>query len=172
MSGTHYIASTDSALVRKVLRAHSGGSALEIGAGNGGNLADLTGRFDLAVGTDIARPGMSDWTEGGGDFVLADCASCMRDSTFDLVAFNPPYVRGEIVDRTVDAGLDFEVPKRFILDALRVVKPTGKVIFLLNEEADLGEFERLCAIKGFAIRRVASERGFFEELSVYQAEMQ
>jgi release factor glutamine methyltransferase len=104
MSETHYIASTDSALLRRVLREHSGGSALEIGAGNGGNLVELAGRFETVVGTDLTGPGMRDWSGEGAGYVLADCASCFRDSTFDLVAFNPPYVRGEIVDRSVDGG--------------------------------------------------------------------
>ncbi len=169
MSGTQYIASADSALIRRVLRGFSGGSALEIGAGNGGNLIDLAERFGVVVGTDVVRPEMADWSEKGAQFVLADCASSLRDSTFDLVAFNPPYLRGEIEDRAVDGGPELEAPKRFLKEALRIVKPAGKVVFLLNEEADLGEFERICAALGFRVRKVASERVFFEELAVYVA---
>ncbi len=169
MSGAPYLASEDSALIRKVLSGQSGESALEIGAGNCGNLVILAGRFRLAVGTDVVRPGMADWSEKGAELVLSDGASCIRDSSFDLVAFNPPYVRAEVVDRAVDGGEGLEVPKKFMRDAIRVVRPTGKVVFLLDQDSDVQEFETICAARGFRIRKVASERGFFEELSVYIA---
>jgi release factor glutamine methyltransferase len=170
MSGKQYLASADSALIRKVLRDHSGESALEIGAGNGGNLVELAERFGLVVGTDIVRPGMADWQGKGAQFILADGATCLKDLAFDLVAFNPPYLRGEIVDSAVDGGLDLEVPRKFMDEALRVVKPSGRVVFLLSDEADLGGLESVCAAKGFHVSRVASERGFFEGLSVFEAE--
>jgi methylase of polypeptide subunit release factors len=170
MSGTPYTSSSDSALLRKVLGEHSGGSALEIGAGNGGNLVALAERFRMVVGTDLVRPVMLDWSEKGASFILTDGAACLRDAVFDLVAFNPPYVRAEVVDRTVDGGKDLEVPKEFLQEALRVVRPTGRGVFLLSDEADIHEFEGICSAKGFRVRKVAMERGFFEELSVYLAE--
>jgi methylase of polypeptide subunit release factors len=89
---------------------------------------------------------------------------------FDLVAFNPPYIRAAVVDRAVDGGEDLEIPRKFLRDALRVAKPTGKVLFLLSDEADIREFEAICSEKGLRVWRVARERGFFEELSVYLAE--
>jgi len=170
MTGTQYLASADSALIRKVLGDCSGGSALEIGAGNGGSLVDLAGRFALAVGTDVVRPGMSDWSTEGANFVLADAASCLRDSTFDLVAFNPPYLRERVRDRATDGGLDLGVAKRFLNEALRAVKSSGKIVFLLNQEADIHSFEGMCEERGFRVRKLQSERVFFEELSVYCAE--
>jgi len=169
MSGSHYIASEDSALIREALREHAGGCCLEIGAGNGGNLVDLSKRFGLVVGTDLVRPGMTDWKMKGANFVLADSASCIRPSSFDLVAFNPPYVSAEIEDRTVDGGRDLEVPKMFLKDALRVVKSSGSVVFLLNEEADFSEFENMCKREGRRLERVRSKHIFFGELAVYIA---
>ncbi len=170
MSGAFYTASEDSALLRKALRECSGESALEIGAGNAGNLVDLSDRFALVVGTDLHRPGMQDWREGRANFVLADRASCMRDSAFDLVAFNPPYLRGKIGDGSVDGGEGLEVPKSFMEESLRVVKGAGKVVFLLYQEADIADFEVICEARGFRIRELASERLFFEKLFVYVAE--
>lgn len=170
MSGARYLASEDSVLLRKALRDYSGGGVLEIGAGNAGNLVDLSARFELVVGTDLLTPEMQDWREKGANFVLSDGASCMRDSTFDLVAFNPPYLRGKTRDSTVDGGEGLEVPKMFMQESLRVVKGSGKVLFLLNQEADIRDFEAICGSRGFSIKEVASERGFFERLSVYVAE--
>jgi release factor glutamine methyltransferase len=170
MSGTAYLASEDSALLRKTLREYSGERCLEIGAGNGGNLLELSERFGLVVGTDIVRPSMSDWKEAGANFILADGASCLRDSVFDLVTFNPPYVAADVDgDPAVEGGRNLEVPKAFLVEGLRAVRREGRVVFLLDGEAEPEEFRALGAAKGFELQRVASERGFFEELTIYMA---
>ena len=170
MTGEAYLASDDSALLREALRSYSGGSCLEIGAGNGGNLIVLSSRFGVALGTDLVRPRMRDWEDGRTDYVLADGASCLRDSCFDLVAFNPPYLRTEgIADRTVEGGPGLEVPMNFLREALRVVRPSGRVVLLLNDDADEEDFKQECLRMGFGFRRVASRRVFFEELSVFEA---
>lgn len=171
MSGEPYFASEDSGLLRSALQRLTGESCLEIGAGNGGNLIALRKNFGLVVGTDIVRPGMSDWRGEGTDFVLADGASCIRQQSFDLVAFNPPYLAERVTgDRAVEGGEDLQVPKAFLREALRTVKRTGKVVFLLNDEADMSEFEGLCSERTFGLTRVAARRGFYEEIAVYSAE--
>ena len=43
------------------------------------------------------------------------------------------------------------------------------VVMLLNDEAGMAKFEEACAGSGFRLRRVASLRVFFEELSVFVA---
>jgi methylase of polypeptide subunit release factors len=169
MSGAPYISSRDSALLRRALEGRSGGRFLDMGAGNGGALAELSGRFEEVVGTDVTRPDMRDWSKGA-DFVLADRGTCFRDGTFDLVSFNPPYLAGDGEgDRAVDGGRGLEVPKSFLEDSLRVVGRGGSVVFVLNDEARVEEFEAICRRQGFGLRTVASERLFFEELSVHEA---
>jgi release factor glutamine methyltransferase len=131
---------------------------------------ELSERFGLVVGTDIVRPSMSDWREAGANYILAGGASCLRDSVFDLVAFNPPYVAADVgSDPAVEGGRNLEVPKAFLVEGLRVVRREGRVVFLLDGEAKPEEFRALCAAKGFELQRVAVERGFFEELTVYMA---
>ncbi|HEV2226224.1 MAG TPA: hypothetical protein VGR56_05390 [Nitrososphaerales archaeon] len=170
MIQTPYIASEDSALLRRVLSEYSGRMCLEIGAGNAGTLIALSAKFTDVIGTDIVRPAMMDWKESGVDFVLADGATCLRSSTFDLVAFNPPYAAAAIgADPAVEGGLELEVPLKFLKEALRVVRPEGRVVMLLNDEAELAKFEEACAGSGFRLRQVASLRVFFEELSVFVA---
>ena len=167
MSGEPYLSSEDSALLRSALGGRSGERCLELGAGNGGTLVHLSARFRLVVGTDLVRPSMTDWKKAGANFILADCASCIRSGAFDLVAFNPPYVRAGVEDRAVDGGVDLEVPRRFLQEALRVAR--DEVVFVLNDEADLQEFRDICAGAGFGLRPVASRRMFFEELTVFSA---
>ena len=169
MSGPPYLASEDSALLRRVLVRRSGGRFLEIGAGNGGNLVEASKRFSSAVGTDIVRPSMADWKGADADFVLADGASCVRGGTFDVVAFNPPYLPEEVEDPAVDGGRELEVPRRMLEDALRAVRRDGEVLFVLNDGADLARFESSCSGAGFALRAAESKELFFERLTVYSA---
>lgn len=168
MSGP-YLASEDSALLRKVLGGYEGERCLEIGAGNAGNITSLARRFTLAVGTDLVKPTMNDWKEGGANFVLADKAGCFRDGVFDLVAFNPPYLAVNVGDDvSVEGGERLEVPMLFLRDAFRVVTRQGRVLMLLDEGADESEFEETAAERGFAIREVASRHLFFGRLLVYE----
>jgi len=170
MTGEAYISSEDSALLRSALQGLSGESCLEIGAGNGGNLVELRRGFGLVVGTDLVRPTTSDWRGKGIDFVLTDAAGCLRTEAFDLVAFNPPYLVLEVAgDPAVEGGKELEVPKKFLHEALRTVRRTGRIVFLLNDEARMVEFEELCAEKSFVLKRLGALRVFFEELVVYSA---
>jgi methylase of polypeptide subunit release factors len=165
-----YLASEDSALLREVLKTYSGESALEIGAGNCGNLVVLSKGFETAVGTDIVVPEMTDWKAAGVDFLIADRASCLRLGSFDLVAFNPPYLPVEVADDpSTEGGTGLEVPIGFLRDALRAVKLTGRIVMLLNDQAPIEEFEIECSRHGFKLSKVAARHLFFEELSVYEA---
>ena len=165
-----YLASEDSALLRRVLKTCSGGSALEIGAGNCGSLIVLAKSFKTAVGTDIVMPGMTDWKASGADFLMTDGASCLRAGSFDLVTFNPPYLPAEIADDpSTEGGAALEVPMRFLQDALRAVKLTGRIVMLLNDQAPIEEFETECSRNGFRLTKVATKHLFFEDLSVYEA---
>ena len=113
---------------------------------------------------------MTDWKGAGADFVLADGAGCFRDGSFDLVAFNPPYIPVDReADQAVEGGKGLEVPKAFLRDSLRVVRQDGEVVFLLNGEADLGEFRGICSDAGFGLVRISSEHLFYEELAVYSS---
>jgi release factor glutamine methyltransferase len=170
MSSQPYLASDDSAFLREALKPYHGETCLEIGAGNAGNLVDVAGRFRTVVGTDLVRPSMADWKRHNVNFVMADGSSCLRESTFDLVAFNPPYLAEKVTgDRAVEGGEELEVPRSFLKDAFRVVKQGGKVVMLLNQDADVERLEALCTRNGFGLRRLATRHLFFEELSVYEA---
>jgi len=170
MSAGTYLSSDDSALLRGVLTRYSGEACLEIGSGNGGGLIALTNSFRLTVGTDLQRPSDVGGIGDNANFVLADAASCFREGSFDLVAFNPPYLPSEgITDRTVDGGSGGEaITLRFLSDAMRVSKPRGKLLVLLSSENPLEPIELTCREKGFSMRLLTSKRLFYETLSVYE----
>ncbi len=161
-----YLASEDSLLLRRVLLKFSGQTCLEIGSGNGGNLSELVKRFGFVVGTDIVRPEMP---MEGSELVLADRASCFRDSTFDLVAFNPPYLPSEEVeDPAVDGGRDgVDAAVAFLEEAVRVVKATGTIVILLSSYNPRERIELICREHGLTMRLEESEGLFYESLAVY-----
>jgi release factor glutamine methyltransferase len=164
-----YLAAEDSTLLRKALRGSCGGSCLEIGAGNGGNLLELSGKFELAAGSDLSRPSMDDWRDAGVQWVLADKASCFRGGIFDLVFFNPPYLPSDdIDDPTVDGGKDGQVPLEFLGEAMRVVKKSGRVIFLLSGDAPLDRFREEFARNSFGMKIVEKRHLFYEDLLVVE----
>jgi len=170
MKAEPYAAAEDSAFLTEVLSSYSGSTCLEIGTGNGGALPRLAERFSLVVGTDIIRPGPSGWSRAGANLLLTDLASPFRPGTFDLVAFNPPYLATEAVEDTAtDGGRVMEVPLAFLREALRVVRREGVVLMLLNQDAPIDLFETRCLDSGFALRQVATKHLFYEELAIYEA---
>ena len=169
MSGGPYLASEDSALLRSVAARYSGASFLEIGAGNAGTLEAAAERFRIAAGTDLVAPGTAGWRRAGASFVLSDLARCFTDGSFDLVAFNPPYVPSEAVeDPATDAGEGGSVPLSFLAEALRVVREGGRVLMLLSSDSPLERFEEACRRSGFGMKPVAKRRLFYETLTVYE----
>ena len=165
-----YLSSEDSLLLRRALRRYSGDSCLEIGAGNGGGLVELAKRFNLVVGTDILRPEAG--SDGSESFVLADRASCFRDSTFDLVAFNPPYLpSGRVEDPAVDGGRDgVDAALSFLQEAMRVVNAKGRIVMLLSSFNPRERIEALCREHRRRMTLEGSIHLFFERLSVYVIE--
>ena len=141
-----------------------------MGFGSGAVLQTLLGRFSPVIGTDILGLGQARRAMGRAQVFLADRATCFRDQQFDVVAFNPPYLPSdEVRDRAVDGGRGgIEVPGRFLDEALRVVKASGRVIVLLSDRGDLAAFRARCVELGATVRETARERLFYETLVVYE----
>jgi len=170
MNVSTYLSSDDSALLRSVLRKHGGGACLEVGAGNAGALVELSQHFGLAAGTDLHRPSDDSWRASEADYVLADAASCFREGSFDLVAFNPPYVPSEgLADDAVDGGTEgIAVTIRFLLEAFRVLKNDGRVVMLLSSDNPVAPINETCERHGLAMKLVRTKRLFYETLSAYE----
>lgn len=148
-------------------------SCLEIGFGSGTVLANLLPRFELVVGTDLLTLAQAVRVRQGvpaAEVFLCDRARCFRDGVFDLVAFNPPYLPSEgIEDRAVDGGAGgLQVPLSFLDEAVRVVRPSGRVVLLLSDEADIEEFEGACRDRGLRVAVKSTTPLFFENLTVFE----
>ena len=145
-------------------------SASRIGFGSGAVLDALTGGFVTVVGTDVVTVAQAVVSKDGAEAILADRATCFRDGTFDLVAFNPPYLPSvEIEDVTVDGGRGgLEVPFAFLQEALRVSKADAPIVLLLSSESDLDEFRRRSGEKGLRVEEKVRRELFFETLYVFE----
>jgi release factor glutamine methyltransferase len=169
-SGVGYLSAQDSLLLRRNLVSVSGGACLEIGAGNGSNLKDLSGRFRILVGTDLVLSAhLRSATELDLSVVITDRATTFRDSVFDLVILNPPYLpSSELQDVATDGGTGgMDVPLLFLREAVRVVKADGKILVVLSSDSDL---RRLAALQkqGVRFRVIDSESLFYEKLFVFE----
>jgi release factor glutamine methyltransferase len=164
-----YLPAEDTFLIRDALKGFSGGSCLEIGFGSGAVLASVSGRFGLAVGTDVVS--LEDAklaTDPRLELLLADRATCFRDGVFDLVFFNPPYLPSLLIeDRAVDGGpTGVEVPVLFLEEGLRVLREGGTIVALLSTEGDPASFLSHCSNLGLEVETVTEKRLFYETLSV------
>jgi HemK-related putative methylase len=164
-----YLPREDTYLLRDALAPFGGGSCLEIGFGTGVVLESVSGRFALAVGTDIVALEDARMARSRGmDLVLADKATPFRDGVFDIVFFNPPYLRSaKIEDAATDGGpLGVDVPISFLVEGLRVSKEEGTIVALVSSEGDVESFLLHCENLGLEVESIAKKGVFFETLSV------
>jgi release factor glutamine methyltransferase len=164
-----YLSGEDSRLLRRAAGYFSGDACLEIGMGYGSNLLEMQESFDELTGTDI-------WKTDGftlvrdANLVVSDLGSCFRSECFDLILFNPPYIPSEeVIDLSVDGGrAGFEVTKRFLKEAVRLVSSVGKILLVFSSLNPVGELESMCKVQNLSIEIVESESIFFEQLFVFQ----
>ena len=171
MSGQAYVYNEDSLLMGCVLAEIEGGkSFLEIGTGNGGNLREVVSKFDLIVGTDITSLVDTKRSNPSAELIVADRANCFRSCTFDVVAFNPPYVPTDsISDSSIDGGVcGIEVPLQFLESAKRVVKKEGRILILLSSESNETSFREYCLNQRLKAKKVGEKPLFFESLKVFE----
>lgn len=130
----------------------------------------MSAGFASVVGTDLHLPSDRSWRRDTVDYIVADAASCFRAGTFDLIAFNPPYLPSEdIVDDAVDGGPGGgAVAMRFVLEAIRVMRSGGRVVMLLSSDSPVESVRELCERNGLAMKQVDSRHLFYETLRVYE----
>ena len=168
-----YTYAEDSALLGRFLSSiKQPGDLLEIGVGNGGNLslALQNGRFKNITGTDILHlTSVRHDLPRSIELIKADAATCFRPESFDIVAFNPPYVPSEeIIDPATDGGKGgVEIPLRFLSGALNVLRDDGIVVMILSSEDSLDALEHYCQNKNLEIKKVGQTPLFFETLVLF-----
>jgi len=159
-------------------RGPRGRLGLDIGTGCGIQLATLLGKCEYVVGTDLNSQALRLLLSRGFpresfDLILCDRARPLREAVFDLVVFNPPYLPDQpgLRDPSVDGGPGGgEVPGLFLEEALRVVKPGGRVYFVLSSLTSLDGVKKASEAYGARIWLRAERHFLFERLQVYECE--
>lgn len=106
------------------------------------------------------------------DFVLSDLFEKVK-GTFDLIIFNPPYVKtgdSETVDMQSiawDGGKDgMRVINRFLKRAKEFLRPSGRIFLLVSSNEDNPP-----EIKGYTAKVLKKKSLFFERLFVLELQI-
>lgn len=90
--------------------------------------------------------------------------------TYDLILFNPPYLRGEeqsMEDKAWAGGpTGTETLFRFLEAAVPHLDPKGRIIVIVSSDMDQPALDKV--LKPFTVKELASMRLFFEELRVLE----
>jgi release factor glutamine methyltransferase len=170
-----YAPAEDTALLLSALEVRKGERALEMGCGSGlislhmakaGAVVTAVDLDDRAVGNALRNAELN----GLRIKVLqSDLFERVRGS-FDLLVFNPPYLRGraEGADDLCWAGGEdgVHVTARFLREAGKHLAPGGRVLMLLSSDMDEGAVDR--ALEGWRWTVLSSRTLFFERLRVLE----
>ena len=170
-----YCPAEDTFLMLEALSVRPGERALEMGCGSGFLSLHMAkaGAKVTSVDLDPRAVGNTESNAIANGLVLRALRSDLFqdvDGEFDLVVFNPPYLRGapESDDDLCWAGGEdgLAVTRRFMERAREHLRPGGRVLLIVSSDADLAAMEP--CLKGWSRRTLASRTLFFEELSVLQ----
>jgi release factor glutamine methyltransferase len=170
-----YAPAEDTYLLLSAIEVLKGERALEMGCGSGYISIHMAKAGIIVTAVDI-DPLASVNTERNArlngvhlDTIVSDLFQKV-DGMFDLLVFNPPYLRG-IADDQEDlcwaGGKDgIEITARFLEEAKAHMTVEGRVLIIVSTDADQMAMER--ALLGWKSRKVASQNLFFERLDVLE----
>ncbi|WP_436929663.1 HemK2/MTQ2 family protein methyltransferase [Halosimplex halobium] len=161
-----------------VERVERGDRALDVGTGSGYVAARMAEAGADAVGADLNPHACRQAAEAGLPVVRADLTGPFRDGSFDVVAFNPPYLPTEPdrewddwMERALSGGEDGRAAiDPFLDDVARVLAPGGAAYLLVSSLTDPDTVRERAAANGLASEEVASESHPFETLLVVRFE--
>ncbi len=151
---------------------------LEIGTGNGLVTECLTRMGYSVIGTELLSqaltrtasrfaPGIS---ENRPFLVLSESAGSFRNSVFDSIIINPPYLpSAKINDIAIDGGVGgIEVIETMIRSSINSLVEGGEIRFLLSSLSDSKElWDNLGSL--FHLEEMSRKALFFEELIAIKA---
>lgn len=178
MSAAPYEPGEDTFLLLRGVRAFRVGLALEIGVGVGAVTEALAQMADQVVGTDTQRMALQATrnrlrarSTERVELVHASGASPFREGTFDLVAFNPPYLpAGRTHDPAVDGGPGgIQVTLEALSDIARTLRPQGRLLLVASSHTNVRALLGGLSKQGLEVQRMQSKKLFFEELYLFEA---
>jgi len=173
---TVYQPAEDSDLLARTAaeRLSGGDRALDVGTGSGYVAATLAEAGADAVGVDLSPLACRQASEHGVPVVRGDLVSPFRDDSFDLVAFNPPYLPtpaeaewNDWMEHALSGGEDGRRLVDPFLDSVgRVLAPGGEVLLLVSSLTDPDAVRAYAHDQGLESEVLASEKHPYERLVV------
>jgi release factor glutamine methyltransferase len=99
----------------------------------------------------------------------SDLFAAVAGERFDLVLFNPPFVRAAARNDRERAWRALDVAERFAQDLAAHLKPSGCALVLLSSFGDAGAFIGELAQRGFALAPFAARRYVGERVAIFRA---
>lgn len=162
---TVYEPAEDSALLAGVVaeRTDEADRVLDVGTGTGyvaTRVAEATGAS--VVGTDLNPHACRRAAERGVQVVRGNLTTPFRDGTFDVVAFNPPYLPvdpehewDDWLETALSGGeTGRAVVERFLDDVGRVLAPGGSAYLLVSTYTGVDAVVEYAGRKGFSVAAV------------------
>ncbi len=175
-----YNPSDDSYLLLKVVEVLPDGSFLEMGTGTGlvavhaANLGAKVTAVDINPhAVDCARRNAAR-NNVRLEVVRSDLFDKVPGS-FDVIAFNPPYLPGETtsttwIEKAWSGGNEgSEVATRFLQDAWRHLNPGGRIYMILSSIGGLMSVLK-AAKERYSAEMLIEQRMFFESIFAYKLE--
>jgi release factor glutamine methyltransferase len=170
-----YAPAEDTYLLLSAIYVERGEKVLEMGCGSGIISMHMAKAGAVVTAADIderaANATENSAMLNGLDVrvVQSDLFSDIR-GRFDLIVFNPPYLRGDAQgqeDLCWAGGEDgVRLTERFLHEAEKHLEEDGRVLLLVSDDMDPSALE--VALSDWRTRTVASRTLFFEELEVLE----
>lgn len=170
-----YAPAEDTLLMLSALEVKKGERALEVGCGSGYLAVHMAKAGALVTATDIdplavANTKRNAILNGVEMTVLEGDLFQNIDGRYDVIVFNPPYLRG-IAEGQEDlcwAGGEkgTEMTARFLEGAKDHLAPDGRVLIIVSSDVDPAALER--AMRGWEHTVLAAQTLFFERLDVME----
>jgi release factor glutamine methyltransferase len=106
--------------------------------------------------------------EGEIDLRHGDLFAPVHGEKFDLILFNPPFVRGAPTDDRDRAWRSSDVPERFAEGLREHLKPRGSALVVLSTFGDGGHFLDAFCQQGLGVAVLAERRFINERLTVFR----
>jgi release factor glutamine methyltransferase len=102
------------------------------------------------------------------DLRHGDLFAPVQGEKFDLILFNPPFVRGAPADDRDRAWRSSDVAERFAAGLREHLKPRGSALVLLSTFGDGGHFLHAFGEQGLGVSVLAERRFINERLTVFR----
>lgn len=170
-----YAPAEDTLLMLSALEVRKGEAVLEMGCGSGFLALHMAKAGALVTAVDVDPFAIRNTEENARSNglrleVLHSDLFQQVSGRFDLMVFNPPYLRG-----TADGPEDLcwaggenglELTDRFLVQAKDHLEEGGRLLVLYSTDVKKTDMER--SLQGWKVKVLASKRLFFEELSVLE----